>query len=82
MNLAALYALPASLGRGAGTKLLTELRARFPDLPIVADVLVGNRTGEAFYERRGFVPREAIEEDLFGEHAVERRWWLDARLPT
>ncbi|HEX6987261.1 MAG TPA: hypothetical protein VF170_17925, partial [Planctomycetaceae bacterium] len=67
-------------GEGAGTMLLGTLRARFPDRPVVADVLTGNRKGEVFYERRGFVPREAFEEDLFGEQVAERRWWLDATL--
>ncbi|HEX2754584.1 MAG TPA: GNAT family N-acetyltransferase, partial [Candidatus Limnocylindrales bacterium] len=80
LNLVAIYALPDRRGRGAGTGLLEALRARFPGLPVTADVLVGNRKGEVFYERRGFVPREEIEADLFGEPAVERRWWLDARL--
>jgi GNAT superfamily N-acetyltransferase len=80
VNLGAIYADPTRRGEGAGTLLLTELRSRFPGLPITADVLRGNRKGEVFYERRGFVPREEIETDLFGEPVVERRWWLAARL--
>ena len=80
LNLGAIYADPARRGEGAGTLLLTELWNRFPGLPITADVLRGNRKGEVFYERRGFVPREEIETDLFGEPVVERRWWLAARL--
>ncbi|MEA2546280.1 MAG: hypothetical protein QOI09_1553, partial [Chloroflexota bacterium] len=80
VNLGAIYADPARRGKGAGTLLLTELQSRFPGLPIAADVLRGNRKGEVFYERRGFVPREEIESDLFGEPVVERRWWLTARL--
>jgi GNAT superfamily N-acetyltransferase len=82
LSLAAIYAHPERRRRGAGTALLEEVRDRFPDLPIAADVLVGNRKGEGFYERRGFVPREEIDTDLFGERVVERRWWLDARLHT
>lgn len=78
MNLAAIYALPERRGNGAGTMLLRELRARFASLPIAADVLSGNRNGEVFYERRGFVPREVLEDELFGEPVVERRWWLGA----
>ena len=81
LNLAAIYSLPERQGEGAGTLLLTVLRTRFPTLPIAADVLSGNRTGEAFYERRGFVPREALEDELFGEPVVERRWWLGAPPP-
>jgi GNAT superfamily N-acetyltransferase len=76
LDLYALYALPEFRGQGAGTTLLTELRARFPSEPIAAEVLVGNRKGEVFYERRGFVPRERIDTELFGESVVERRWWL------
>ena len=45
-----------------------------PGQPISADVLDGNRKGETFYEARGFVPRERLEADLFGEPVVERRW--------
>ncbi len=80
LSLVAIYADPGRRGEGAGTLLLSTLRARYPDRPVVADVLTGNRKGEVFYERRGFVPREAFEEDLFGERAAERRWWLDATL--
>jgi GNAT superfamily N-acetyltransferase len=76
IDLYAIYALPEVRGQGAGTALLTELQARFPSKPIAAEVLVGNRKGEVFYERRGFVPRERIDTELFGEPVVERRWWL------
>lgn len=82
LNLAAIYALPERRGQGAGTMLLTALRTRFPGLPIAADALAGNRKGEVFYERRGFVPRETIETELFGEPIVERRWWLGAPPPV
>jgi GNAT superfamily N-acetyltransferase len=77
LNLVAIYVLPEVRGQGAGTLLLESLRARFPRLPIAADVLTGNRKGEIFYERRGFRPRETLEAELFGEPVVERRWWLD-----
>jgi GNAT superfamily N-acetyltransferase len=82
VDLYALYALPEVRGQGAGTTLLTELRARFPSLAIAAEVLVGNRKGEVFYERRGFVPRERIDTELFGEPVVERRWWLAPMAPA
>ena len=80
LDLVAIYVRPDRRRRGAGRLFLAELRGRFPGLPIAADVLDGNRKGEGFYERLGFVPRETIETDLFGEPVVERRWWLDARL--
>jgi GNAT superfamily N-acetyltransferase len=76
VDLYAIYALPEFRGEGAGTALLKELQARFPSLSIAAEVLVGNRKGEGFYEHRGFVPRERIDTELFGESVVERRWWL------
>jgi GNAT superfamily N-acetyltransferase len=76
VDLLAIYALPASRGRGAGSALLDEVRDRFPGRTVVAEVLVGNRKGEAFYERRGFEPGETVETQLFGEPVVERRWRL------
>jgi GNAT superfamily N-acetyltransferase len=82
VDLFAIYALPASRRRGAGSALLAELRMRFPDRPIVADVLGGNRKGEVFYEARGFEPRERLETELFGEPVVERRWWLPRAEPS
>jgi GNAT superfamily N-acetyltransferase len=76
VNLAAIYADPARRGRGAGSALLSAVRERFPDLPVAADVVEGNRKGEVFYERRGFAPGERLEEELYGEPVVEFRWWL------
>jgi GNAT superfamily N-acetyltransferase len=78
LELAAIYARPEARGRGAGSALLRTLIQRFPGLDICADVLEGNRKGEGFYERRGFVPRERLEATLFGQPVVERRWWLAA----
>jgi ribosomal protein S18 acetylase RimI-like enzyme len=78
LHLLAIYASPAWRGRGAGSALLRELRTRFPTQRISAEVLRGNRKGEAFYEARGFVPGEIVEAELFGEPLVERRWWLAA----
>ena len=47
-----------------------------PDLPVAADVLVGNAAAEPFYVARGFMPEEDVDEELGGEHVRERRWWL------
>jgi GNAT superfamily N-acetyltransferase len=82
LDLYAIYALPDVRGQGAGTVLLTELQARFPSQPIAAEVLVGNRKGEVFYEHRGFVARERIDTELMGEPVVERRWWLAPAAPA
>ena len=76
VDLAAIYALPEFRGRGAGTALLNEILIRLPGLAVVADVLDGNRKGEAFYEARGFEPVGILEGSLFGEPVVERRWRL------
>lgn len=76
LDLLAIYARPSDRRRGAGSALLTRLASDYPGQPISADVLLGNRKGEVFYERRGFAPREILEASLFGEPVVERRWWL------
>lgn len=78
VELFAIYARPDLRGQGAGSVLLAELARRFPELPIVADVLVGNRKGEAFYEARGFEPRDDLAEELLGEIVRERTWWRPA----
>ena len=75
---AAIYALPDRRLQGAGTALLNAILERHPDLPIDAYVLLHNTKGEGFYERRGFLPAEAVEQDLFGERVTERRWRRDA----
>ena len=75
LDLLAVYALPDRRYQGAGTALLQKLLRDFPGRDISADVIDGNRKGEVFYERRGFVPRERLEATLFGEPVVERRWW-------
>jgi GNAT superfamily N-acetyltransferase len=77
VDLVAIYALPERRGQGAGSLLLDAVRAAFRGQTISADVLDGNRKGEAFYEAKGFVPRERLEAQLFGEAVVERRWWLE-----
>lgn len=82
LNLKAIYALPSFRGQGAGSALLDALAARFPNLPIAANVLVGNRKGETFYQQRGFEVRETIEGRLSGERVLERRWWRPPRSPV
>jgi GNAT superfamily N-acetyltransferase len=78
LELAAIYVRPELRGQGAGSALLEVLITSFPSRDISADVVVGNRKGEAFYERWGFVPRERLEATLFGESVTERRWWRHA----
>ena len=74
--LAGLYVDPAQRHRGVGSSLLKAARDLAPQLPVCADVLLGNMAGESFYESRGFVPGETIEGTLGDEPVVERRWWL------
>ena len=78
VELQAIYALPELRGYGAGTALLTTIVDLFPEHPISAGVVAGNRKGETFYERRGFVPDERLDVTLFDEPVVERRWWRKA----
>ena len=56
VTLVAIYADPERRGRGFGTAALEAIRATHQDLPVAADVLVGNAKGETFYAARGFVP--------------------------
>lgn len=79
VTLVAIYADPGRRGLGLGTAALAAITAAHPDLPIAADVLVGNVAGESFYTARGFVPREPIDEQLGTEIVRERRWWLGDR---
>ena len=56
VTLVAIYADPARRGMGLGTAVLDAIVAAHPDLPIAADVLVGNERGETFYARAGSCP--------------------------
>jgi GNAT superfamily N-acetyltransferase len=78
VTLVAIYADPARRRLGLGSALLDAIVGAHPELPIAADVLAGNRLGEAWYEARGFAPSEDIEEELAGELVRERRWWRPA----
>lgn len=62
--------------RGAATELLGFITSLAPSLPVISDVVLGNRTAEGFYEAKGFVPGETIAVTRFGERMIERRWWL------
>ena len=73
-RLLAIATEPAFRRQGVATALVSAVRR--PNLPISADVLLGNIDGERFYEARGFVPGEIIHSLLFDEDVVERRWWL------
>jgi GNAT superfamily N-acetyltransferase len=77
VTLVAIYADPGQRGLGLGTAALAAITAAHPDLPVAAEVLIGNETGETFYAARGFKPREPIDEQLGTELVRERRWWLD-----
>jgi GNAT superfamily N-acetyltransferase len=61
---------------GVAATMLAAIRERHPELPVCADVLLGNLAGERFYEALGFAPGEILERRLFDEDVVERRWWL------
>ena len=75
----AIYVRPEHHRRGAGSALVDAVAARHPGLPIDANVLVGNRKGEPFYERQGFVPVATLNGELVGEPITERHWRRPAR---
>jgi GNAT superfamily N-acetyltransferase len=75
VTLVAIYADPAVRRVGLGSALLDAIVSTHPGLPVVADVLDGNRKGEPFYEAWGFEPRESVDEQLGDELVAERRWW-------
>jgi N-acetylglutamate synthase-like GNAT family acetyltransferase len=61
---------------GVGAQLLAAVRARAPELPVSADVVLGCLPVEGFLEAQGFAPGEILHTTLFSEQVVERRWWL------
>ncbi len=61
---------------GVGAGLLTAVRELAPSLPVSADVVLGCLAVESYLEAQGFAPGEVLHTNLFGEQAVERRWWM------
>jgi len=76
LRLAALATDPEDRHAGLAARLLEAVRGLAPDLPVSADVLLGCLPVEGYLEAQGFVPGEILQTTLFGEQAVERRWWL------
>ncbi|MFQ5947307.1 MAG: GNAT family N-acetyltransferase [Acidimicrobiia bacterium] len=76
IELTAISTDPEDRRQGIGTALLEAVRALEPDLPVCANVMLGNLDSEHFYEVHGFAPGEVVHSDLCGEQVVERRWWL------
>lgn len=82
VHVSAIAADPSMRRRGVGTGLLTAVRGLSANLPVAADVLLGNLEGEQFLEVNGFVPGEIQHGSLFAEDVVERRWWREAMVET
>lgn len=76
--IAAIHTRPNARRRGAGTHLIARIRQLAERLPTTVDLILGNTSGESFFERRGFVPGESLEVSFFGEPVVERRWYRSA----
>jgi GNAT superfamily N-acetyltransferase len=76
LQLLAIATDPIHRRAGVAAAMLVAVRDGHPDLPVCADVLLGNLAGERFYEALGFAPGEILERTLFDEDVVERRWWL------
>lgn len=77
---AAIHARPDARRRGAGTMLIERIRGLAEGLPTTVDLILGNTSGESFFEKQGFVPGESLEVSFFGERVVERRWYRGALL--
>jgi GNAT superfamily N-acetyltransferase len=75
VEVAALSTDPRHRRRGVAGALVRAARAAAPELPICADVLLGNLCGEGFYESLGFAPGEIIQQEVQAEPVVARRWW-------
>lgn len=75
VRLTALASDPQGRNAGVAARLLEAVRGMAPDLPLSADVLLGCLPVEGYLEAQGFVPGEILPTTLFGEQAVERRWW-------
>jgi len=75
VELAAISTEPGHRRRGVAGALVRAVRGQRPDLPICADVLLGNLDAESFYESLGFAPGEIIQHRLQAEPVVARRWW-------
>ena len=76
VRLTALAADPDARHGGVAARLLEAVRGLAPDLPVSADVLLGCLPVEGYLEAQGFVPGEILNTTVFGQQAVERRWWL------
>jgi len=76
IRLKALATDPQRRHARVAARLLESVRGLAADLPVSADVLLGCHPVEGYLETQGFAPGEVIESNLFGELAVERRWWL------
>jgi GNAT superfamily N-acetyltransferase len=72
---AAISTEPGHRRRGIAGALVRAVRGDRPDLPVCADVLLGNLDAEGFYESLGFAPGEVIQHRLQAEPVVARRWW-------
>ena len=76
VRLTALATDPQRRHAGVAAALLQAVRRLAPELPVCADVLLGCFPVEGYLEAQGFSPGEILHTTLFGEQAVERRWWL------
>ncbi len=73
--IAEICTLPKWRRQGCATQLVRHLARMDVSLPLSADVLLGNETGERFYEALGFVPGEIVQMQFYGAQLVEQRWW-------
>ncbi|KHF38909.1 GNAT family N-acetyltransferase [Halalkalibacter okhensis] len=76
--LGAMYISPNEQGKGFGSEILA---AALEDLKGVSKIYVevenGNKTGEAFYQAKGFSLLEEYEDDFYGHILKTKRMVLD-----
>jgi GNAT superfamily N-acetyltransferase len=77
LEVSAINVDPGFRRRGVGTALLVEAGGTNRELPLRADVLLGNLDAERFFEALGFVPGEIEHSKWFEEDVFERRWWRE-----
>jgi GNAT superfamily N-acetyltransferase len=75
--ISALCTHPEYRRQGAASALIEKARTLAPDLPLTADLLVGNAGAERFATSLGFHPEETLEAHLYGKPFLERRWRIE-----
>ena len=68
---------PDFAGARAGEQLLDAIRRAAPELPVAADIVLGDLDREQLHESHGFFPGEIVPHEAHGVDIVTRRWWAE-----